>query len=292
MSPSRHAAAYPFSARQASGIDRLWTMSIRNVCMTRLPRYVLRDETQWESRFIDVGGMTYHTRCRPAASTQGMPPSVLVHGLGMSGDYFMPTAKRLAAKGAAVYVPDLPGHGKSDTPESPLDMTGLANALIDWLDAMGIARADLVGHSMGCQIVAEVAVRFPSRVRRLALIGPTVDPLHRNIRAQLPRALYACTFERPGLLLHVMADYWRMGTRLWPEVIAMLNDPVVEKFSCVEQPVLLIRGQRDAITPQRWLDQASQMTGAERVVTIPKWGHNVIYSAPDAVVAELRAFLG
>ncbi|MBS9404080.1 alpha/beta fold hydrolase [Halomonas sp. TRM85114] len=260
--------------------------------MTSLPGYVLRDEEQWGSRFIDVRGMTYHTRCRLTDSAKGTNPIVLVHGLGMSGNYFMPTAKRLPAKGAAVYVPDLPGHGKSDTPESPLNVLGLANALIDWLDTMGIARADLVGHSMGCQIVADVAVRFPNRVRRLALIGPTVDPSHRNIRAQLPRALYACTFERPGLLLHVMADYWRMGTRLWPEAIAMLHDPVIEKLSCVEQPVLLIRGQRDTITPQRWLDQVSQMTGAERVVIIPKWGHSVIYSAPDAVVAELRAFLG
>ncbi|SFU91589.1 alpha/beta fold hydrolase [Halomonas korlensis] len=260
--------------------------------MTRLPGYVPRDEAQWESRFIDVKGMTYHTRCSLTASAKGMNPIVLVHGLGMSGNYFMPTAERLAANGATVYVPDLPGHGKSDTPEAPLNVLGLADALIDWLDAMGIARVDLVGHSMGCQIAADAAVRFPTRVRRLVLIGPTIDPLHRNFCVQLLRALYACTFERPGLLLHVMAGYWRMGTRLWPEAIAMFHDPVVEKLSCIEQPVLLVRGQRDTIAPQRWLDQASQMTGAERVVTIPNWGHNVIYSAPDAVVAELRPFLG
>ncbi|WP_167408836.1 alpha/beta fold hydrolase [Vreelandella sulfidaeris] len=260
--------------------------------MTSLPGDVLRDEAQWESLFSDVGGMTYHTRRSLTASAPGISPIVLVHGFGMSGGYLMPTAKRLAAKCAAVYVPDLPGHGKSDTPESPLNMLGLANALIDWLDAMDIAQADLVGHSMGCQIASDVSVRFPTRVRRLALIGPTVDPSHRNIRAQLPRALYACTFERPGLLLHFMADYWRMGTRLWPEAIAMLNYPIEEKLSCIEQPVLLIRGQRDKLAPQRWLDQASQMTGAERVVTIPNWGHNVIYSAPDAVVAELWSFLG
>tara|TARA_R110000796_G_scaffold115490_1_gene227589 strand:+ start:3539 stop:3904 length:366 start_codon:yes stop_codon:yes gene_type:complete len=110
----------------------------------------------------------------------------------------MPTAKRLAAKSAAVYVPDLPGHGKSDTPESPLNMPGLANALIDWLDAMDIAQADLVGHSMGCQIASDVSFRFPTRVRRLALIGPTVDPSHRNIHAQLLRAPYAAPSSAPG----------------------------------------------------------------------------------------------
>ncbi len=84
--------------------------------MHSLSGYVLRDEAQWESRFIEVRGMTYHTRCSLTVSAKGMNPIVLVHGLGMSGDYFMPTAERLASKGAAVYVPDLPGHGKSDTP--------------------------------------------------------------------------------------------------------------------------------------------------------------------------------
>lgn len=260
--------------------------------MTSLPGDDLCDEAHWESLFFKVGGMTYHTRRSVTASAPGVNPIVLVHGLGMSGDYLMPTAKQLTAKGAAVYVPDLPGHGKSDTPQSPLNMLGLSNALIDWLDTMNIAQADLVGHSMGCQIASDVSVRFPSRVRRLALIGPTVDPSHRNIHTQLLRALYACSFERPGLLLHVMADYWRMGTRLWPEAIAMLHFPIEEKLSCLEQPVLLVRGQRDKIASQRWLDQASQMTGAERVVTIPNWGHNVIYSAPQAVVAELWPFLG
>lgn len=87
--------------------------------MTSLPGDVLRDEAQCESLFSDVGGMTYYTRRSLTASAPGISPIVLVHGFGMSGGYLMPTAKRLAAKGAAVYVPDLPGHGKSDTPNRP-----------------------------------------------------------------------------------------------------------------------------------------------------------------------------
>lgn len=243
------------------------------------------------STWVDVGGRRIHTRWNPMSVASARPPIVLVHGWGVSGGYFTPTAERLAQRGYTVYVPDLPGHGKSDTADAPLDIAGLADVLVGWLDAMGIDQADWVGHSMGCQMVVDVSVRYPSRVRRLALMGPTTDSAHCSAPAQFFRALYACAFDRPGLLYYLMTDYLRMGTRLWPEALAMLRDPVEEKLAKLTQPVLLMRGQYDAIAPQRWLERAAQRARAERVVTIPKWGHNINYSAPDAVVAELCDFL-
>src|SRR5690606_3951434 len=57
------------------------------------------------------------------------PPVVLVHGFGVSSKYFLATAERLAPT-LAVYAVDLPGHGQSDTPPQPLDISQLADALI------------------------------------------------------------------------------------------------------------------------------------------------------------------
>jgi pimeloyl-ACP methyl ester carboxylesterase len=74
-----------------------------------------------------------------AGATRTPHAVVCVHGFGVSGRYFVPLARRLGARGP-VYVPDLPGHGRSGTPPAPLDVPGLAHALVRWMDVAGLRR--------------------------------------------------------------------------------------------------------------------------------------------------------
>ena len=110
------------------------------------------------SRWADIGGLRMHARAATDAANAGALPVVLVHGLVVSSRYMIPLAARLAAH-AHVYAPDLPGFGKSDHPERPLKIAGLADALAGWMRATGLARAALIGNSMGCQVIAELALR-------------------------------------------------------------------------------------------------------------------------------------
>src|SRR5687768_4810028 len=79
------------------------------------------------------------------------PDLVLVHGVGVSGRYMRPLMLRLGERGRA-WLPDLPGFGHSWKPAAPLDVAGLAQALLAWMDALGIGPVTLIGNSMGCQI--------------------------------------------------------------------------------------------------------------------------------------------
>jgi 2-hydroxy-6-oxonona-2,4-dienedioate hydrolase len=241
------------------------------------------------SVYLQVDGCRLHARVATAAP--GAPAVVLVHGWGVSGSYFIPAAERLAAE-FAVYAPDLPGHGRSETPAWPLDVAGLAQALIHWMDAVGIERAALVGHSLGCQVAVEAALQAPARVDRLVLVGPTVDPSARSALRQSARLLAAAVFERPSLVIaHIVPDYLRMGPRLLPEFRAMLRDRVDAKLPVLTVPVMLVRGGNDAIVPRAWLDQAARLARAERVAVIPWRGHAVQYSAPARLVDAIRPFL-
>jgi pimeloyl-ACP methyl ester carboxylesterase len=214
---------------------------------------------------------------------------VLVHGLGVSSAYFVPAAQLLAAD-FAVYVPDLPGHGLSATQAALPDIEGLARALIAWMDGADIARASLVGHSMGCQIVVEAALRHPERVAGLVLIAPVTDPAARSIPQQLGHLVESSIFERLALVPQVFKDYLRVGTRIIPELHSTLSYPIEAKLPQVRAPVMLIRGERDAIAPQAWVDEAARLLRAP-VHVIPRWSHAVHYSAPAEVVAAMRPFL-
>ena len=75
--------------------------------------------------WVIVDGLPmYHRSCAVGVETQA--PLVHVHGFGISGSYLEPTAARLAAK-YPTYVPDLPGMGRSISPEHPLDLPGLVS---------------------------------------------------------------------------------------------------------------------------------------------------------------------
>jgi pimeloyl-ACP methyl ester carboxylesterase len=159
------------------------------------------------------------------------------------------------------------------------------------MDSAGLTSVALVGHSKGCQIAVEAALRHPERIDRLVLIAPVPDPAARNAVRQVTRLAIGSAFERPSLILHVLKDYLRIGRRFLPEFRHMLAYPIEAKLPKIEVPVMLVRGERDAIAPQAWLEAAATLLRSPPVVVIPYWGHAVQYSGADEITAAMSSFL-
>jgi pimeloyl-ACP methyl ester carboxylesterase len=228
---------------------------------------------------------------RTSQNAAGWTPVVLVHGYGMSSSYMVPIAKRLAVE-HAVFAPDMPGHGRSDDPERALSIPELAEFLCAWMDEVGIGRAAFLGNSMGCQIIAELAVRRPERADRLILVGPTVDPAARTFRREVPRFLKDAIAERSSLLLLAGRDYARAGFRqLCQEMDLAFADRIEEKLPRIPAPSLVARGERDAIAPQAWAEEVARRLGAGAVRVIRGKGHALNYSAADELMRIIRPFL-
>ncbi len=99
------------------------------------------------------------------------PAVVLVHGLGGRAEDWRDLSPYFAKAGVRVYMPDLPGFGRSDKPaEFSYSVQDQAAMVVGFLDAMGLKQVDLGGWSMGGWIVQRVAINHPERVRRLILI--------------------------------------------------------------------------------------------------------------------------
>ncbi|HSK75026.1 MAG TPA: alpha/beta hydrolase [Thermoanaerobaculia bacterium] len=237
-----------------------------------------------------VDGLSIHTLAS-ADPAPGALPVVLVHGYGVSGRYMVPIARRIAAE-LPVWVPDLPGHGRSEKPEQTLDVPGLARALRGFLDAVGVPRAAFLANSMGCQTVAELAVRHPETVDRLIFVGPTADPETRTLHQHLPRFLRAVFEERPSLIPLAMADYLRFGPRrIVEELRAMFADRIEEKLPEISAPAMVVHGERDFIVPRRWAAEVARLLRTDRLFAIPGAGHALNYSAPDKLMRLIRPFL-
>ncbi len=119
-------------------------------------------------QLVEVGGRTisYLT----LGDGEG-DPVVLVHGFGGDKNSWLFVQQPLA-ESRTTYALDLPGHGASDKDVGDGSLDTLAGTVTGFLDALGIARAHLVGHSLGGAVVAAVAKAAPDRVASLTLLAP------------------------------------------------------------------------------------------------------------------------
>ncbi len=242
-----------------------------------------------KSAWLDVNGLRLHTRV-PALPPAG-PTVVLLHGLGVSGRYMVPLAEALAGA-CRVIVPDLPGFGRSDKPRRVLTVPELSDWLVAWMDAAGVPRASLVGNSLGCQVAVDCAVRYPERVDRLVLQGPTMDRHARSALTQIVRLGLAALREPLSVWGIVLLDYLRCGP--WRALRTLhygLADPVVEKLSRVQAPALVVFGGRDPIVPRRWAEELARGLPHGQLAEMPRAGHIPNYSAPAELAALVLAFL-
>lgn len=232
-----------------------------------------------QSSWYKVGGLRLHARTGGESSA---PAIVLIPGWGMSCSYLVPLAERLASR-FRVYALDLPGRGNSSAPNQPPTIAAHTSALLDWIDAAGIDRPVLLGHSFGAQIAVNAALESPERIDSLILICLTPDPSARSMGRQFLRFLSAIPFDRPSLIPLLVRDYVRMAPRLKPEFDAMLFDPIEHNLALVSLPSILVRGQHDPMVPQIWFDTAARLLRTDSTIIIPWWGHGVPYSDPEGV---------
>jgi len=164
------------------------------------------------------------------------PPVVLVHGLGGRCEDWRNLAPYLVRAGFRVYMPDLPGFGRSERPaDFSYSIPDQATTVVGFMDAMGLQRVDLGGWSMGGWIVQKIAADHPDRVARLMLFDsagihevPAWDtrlftPASEVELDQLDALLMPHPPQVPGF---IMADSMRgLSIALWIRCLAAATQP-------------------------------------------------------------------
>ncbi|MCA1667898.1 MAG: alpha/beta fold hydrolase, partial [Thermomicrobia bacterium] len=176
--------------------------------------------------WVTSGTTHYYYRVAGDAHVEQLP-LVLVHGLGVSSAYWAHLQPLLATH-RPVYAPDLPGFGRTTRPRGILNTAALARALADWMNAVGLMRVHLLGHSLGGPVVAEFAHHYPERAARLILVGATIGTRGASAPYQTLGLLRDSVRESPSLFPVVMRDYWRAGLRrVIGTDIAAGNDDII-----------------------------------------------------------------
>lgn len=250
------------------------------------------------------------------------PPVVLVHGYGDSLFTWRHQLRELRNQ-FALYALDLIGYGHSDQPPVPYTVDTFVSCLRQFMDAVGLASATIVGSSLGGATALCLARAHPERVDRLVLLDPTIPGVQPDGRA------FHLTF---WLAHHGRLGAWLLRPRFTPFVRQALRDAVADpavitddivayyaalarrpgfrhvylstarhwhawagqrpRFGELQMPVRLIWGEADRVHPIRQAALLTTLIPQAELVRLPQCGHLPHIEQPAHVNRLLRQVAG
>ena len=243
------------------------------------------------------------------------PTVVFLHGVLNDHSVWILQTRYFAHHGWNVLAVDLPGHCKSEG-EPPGSVEEAADFVLALLDAAGVQKAALVGHSFGSLVALEAAARAPERVTHLALVGTAypmkVSPallensLNSPVRAINMVNVYSHSMLAPPPSSLGPGTWLHGGSRALMKRVLASNPRVnvfhrgfaacdsyaggeaaMEKVKC---PVLFVLGKNDAMTPPKAAQPLREKARNAKTVLVDA-GHQMMTEAPDPVLFALRDFL-
>lgn len=248
----------------------------------------------------------------------GPSPVVLLHGLGLSTFTWRKIVPALAEHREVVAL-DLLGFGRSDKPQ-PADysVTGQAEVVLRFLEALDLAAVTLVGHSLGGAVALALAVQRPERVARLILIGSAAYPQKEPFFVRWPRLPFAplvarcaprlfCAWglryavhdprriDRAALQTYAAVLGARAGAEAYSATVRALRaeplDPLCRRFSEIRCPTLILHGENDRVVPRSVPERLAAELPQAHLHFLPWTGHLPQEEQPQAVLEHLWRFL-
>lgn len=236
-------------------------------------------------------------------------PVILLHGLSDTWYSFSSILPLLSPRIHA-FALDQRGHGDSDKPAAGYSMRQLADDVLAFMDARGIAKATIVGHSMGSFVAQQLALVAPSRVEALVLIGSAphanafnemdafealVLELSDPVPLEFTRAFQESTIQQPlppEFVDRVSEDSRRLPAVAWHGLLRGLRQmESTAGLSPLRIPALIAWGDRDAMVPRAATEALLDQLPGATLSVYEETGHATHWERPERFARELESFV-
>ena len=236
-------------------------------------------------------------------------PLLLLHGYTDSSRSWSLVAPHLSQY--RLIMPDQRGHGASDAPECCYGPSQYAFDARLLMEALGIERSAVVGHSMGSMVAMAMAAEYPDRVASIVLIGSTAsapvkpgDWLYDQVAAlKFPLDRHSAFMKEwhpanqptpvdSAFAAAVMEELLTIEPHVWRSVMRELAQlPVGRHAADVKAPVLILSGGKDPLFPPEHHAGLLKAFPSAQAHVFPSLGHNPNWEQPEAVAKRIDDFL-
>ena len=243
------------------------------------------------------GQRIFYTYKRGAAT---LPALILIHGAG--GSHLSWPAELRRLPDYPLYALDLPGHGRSDPPGCDA-IAAYSDQVAQFITRLNLENGVVVGHSMGGAIAQTVALRHPTLVAGLVLIGtgarlPVSDRILEQTLTDLEAAVAFISRHAwaPGAPTPLIEAHRQLMTTIGPTVlhgdfVACDRFNVMTELPQIHVPTLVIAGSLDEMTPITFSQFLADHIPTAELVTIEGGGHMMLLEQPGPVTAAIAVFL-
>lgn len=203
------------------------------------------------------------------------------------------------------------GQGDSDKPECCYTVDDFAADIDALMDALGVDKATLLGHSTGALFAQRVALSYPRRVSRLVMLGAQtpaneailglveeVRALEDPVPSEFVREFQESTIYHPvpeEFLDTVVSESLKLPARVWRDyleqaALSIDHDYVVELRE-IDVPTLMLWGEQDVLFPREEQERLAAAIPGATLKVYPETGHAVHWERPEEVVRDLEAFM-
>ena len=238
-------------------------------------------------------------------------PVIFLHGVTDSWRSFELVLPRLPASMRAFAISQR-GHGDSSRPEIGYRFRDMSEDLRAFMDVKGLARAIVVGHSMGASVAQRFLIDHPERLFRVVLMGafatingnaaveefvtsqilPLADPIAPEFAREWQTSTVAHPVE-PRFFETVVQETLKVPARVWHQTFTgfLATPDFTHELAGATMPVLLIWGDQDTYTLRKDQDTLLRAIPGARLVTYEGIGHALHWEDPGRVVATLVDFV-
>lgn len=250
---------------------------------------------------IHVDGIPLHYKLAGEGT-----PIVILHGWGSPSNAWLETQGYLSARGYEVYMPDLPGFGKSNPPPKPWEISDYAQCVGRFADRLGLQRFFLIGHSFGGRIGIRLALLHPDRLLGLVLCSsagiksrPTVKQFAFRVLAKVGYRLLSLPplkgFQQPARrFLYFLAgewDYYRAQGVMRETMKRVIEEDLRPDLGKIAVPTLIVWGDRDRVTPLSDAYIMKEEIPNVALHIVEGAGHRLPYEEPEVFTRFVLAFL-
>ncbi len=249
--------------------------------------YLARD--RWEGRGMKAEimktGIWYET------VGESGPRVALLHGWGCDHRTMGPVAEALKDRCRLLLI-DFPGHGESDEPAEPWGVHEYADQLMTLMEQLDFLPCSVIAHSFGCRVAAAMAAAHPDRFEKLVFTGAAGIRKPDTPEAAAKREKYQRMKRRAGMIRKIPGlsavgaemekrirekfgsrDYNALDENMKATFVRIVNEDLTPLYPRIQQPTLLLWGDRDTETPMWMGEKMAEMIPDAGLVKLEGGSH-------------------